>query len=545
LQTNRTAPGKAVYAPASSGPTQQEIRPLPQLPRQPAAGPSISRSHQATSTAAGAMVNPTAGSSSAPLARPPAPLVLPPPPPPLPVQQSPAPVPALEQNQPPARPYRRELSGSQTNVSSPPVVRYQTSADRTSRGSRTSQATTATTPSLSSSSRIHSSTSDTPVPPDLERSTWAIAPPVRPLPSSVPRRSASVDHVPVSAERVPVRVERAPVSADEGWNDSMARLHLGQQHHHHQAGHHFEITSSSRNAPPPTNEATRPRTSKLQRQTTAPASAPPGVVSYVYYDSEPPLISQSTRLSDLKEDYRNPGSERSDIIRRKINYLRFELGYTGLRRSRGDGNCFYRSFAFAYLAQIYFADDRAVAVVSALEHLEMAQGYVEAAIPNHPLSHRMFVVLRELISGMELRTVDQKQLLKIFQNREQSDDIVAYVRLITSAYIRLTPEMHGSVFHPDDPTVVISPYDFCAIYVEQLGQDADHIQISALSRALNASVYIYRLDEKIDGKAPNEQDIPAHCTRFIPPDLPPVADPVALLFRPGHYDILERDRAAR
>ncbi|KAG8706867.1 hypothetical protein FRC08_000821, partial [Ceratobasidium sp. 394] len=166
---------------------------------------------------------------------------------------------------------------------------------------------------------------------------------------------------------------------------------------------------------------------------------------------------------------------------------------------------------------IYFADDRAVAVVSALEHLETAQNYVELAIPDHPLNRRMFHFLQGLIRGMELRTTDQRSLLKIFQNRQESDDIVAYVRLITSAYIRLTPEMHGSVFHPDDPTVVISPFDFCAIYVEQLGQDADHIQILALSRALNATVYIYRLDEKIDGKAPNEQDVPAHCTRFIPP----------------------------
>lgn len=49
---------------------------------------------------------------------------------------------------------------------------------------------------------------------------------------------------------------------------------------------------------------------------------------------------------------------------------------------------------------------------------------------------------------------------------------MAYVRLLASAYIRLTPEMHGSVFHPDDPSIVISPSDFCSEYVERLGQDA-------------------------------------------------------------------------
>ncbi|KAG8738965.1 hypothetical protein FRC10_006297 [Ceratobasidium sp. 414] len=483
----------AVYGPTNSGSAQTEIRPLPQLPtsRQPAAPPSTSRSYQAASAALGVMVNP--------LPTPPAAHV-----------PASAPMPALERAQPPpttsTRSYHRDLPTPHATASSPPVVRNPTSSDRTSRASRTSQGTTATTPSFSSSSRTHASASDTPVPPEgMERIAWATAPSRSSHPSSGRHRSASVD--------------RMQVTPNEEWNDSMAQLRLGQQHQQQQpqTGYHVQIISNTRNAAPPTNEATRPPVSKLQRQATVPASAPPAVVSYVYYDREPPLISSSSRLSDLKEDYRNPGSERSDIIRRKINYLRFELGYTGLRRSRGDGNCFYRSFAFAYLAQIYFADDRPVAVVTALENLETAQNYVELAIPGHPLSRQVFLFLQGLIRGMELRTTDQKTLLKIFQNRQESDDIVEYVRLITSAYIRLTPEIHGSVFHPDDPTVVISPFDFCAVYVEQLGQDADHIQISALSRALNVTVYIYRLDEKVDGKAPNEQDIPAHCTRFIPP----------------------------
>ncbi|KAG8768809.1 hypothetical protein FRC12_005374 [Ceratobasidium sp. 428] len=536
-QTHRSTPGKAVHASVNPGPIQPEIRPLPQLPgRQPAAGPSTSRSYQNASAALNALVNPIAGPLPTPPAVPPTPPVFPQAPAPV-YAPAPAAMPVLEPPQPPptvsARSYYRDTTTSHTTSSPPSATRYQASADRTSRGSRTSQATSATTPSLSSNSKTHASTSDRHVPPEgMERSVWAAAPPLT-RSHHAPRRSASLD--------------RPKASANEAWNDSMAQLSLGQQQQtqYHQPGYHVEIISNTRDVPPPTNEATRPRASKLQRQATVPASAPPAVVSYVYYDPEPPLIAHSTRLSDLKDDYRNPGSERSDIIRRKINYLRFELGYTWLRRSRGDGNCFYRSFAFAYLSQIYFADDRAVAVVSALENLEIAHRCVEAAGLGHPQSHQTFAFIQDLIRGMELRKTDPKLLLKIFQSRKQSDDIVAYVRLITSAYIRITPDMHAHVFHPDDPTVVISPYDFCSIYVEQLGQDADHTQISALSRALNVSIYIYRLDESVDGKAPNEQDIPAICNRLIPPDLPPVTDPVTLLFRPGHYDILERDREAR
>ncbi|QRV90107.1 peptidase C65 otubain protein [Ceratobasidium sp. AG-Ba] len=557
LQTHRSAPGKAVYASTSSGSGQTEVRPLPQVPtlppRHPPTTASTSRSYQAAKAALGVMANPLPNPLPTPPASTPAhaPMPAPAQAPTLASVPVSAPVPVATQPPPTtsSRSYHRDSSASHANTSSPPVVRYPTSGDRTSRASRTSYATTATTPSLSSS-RTHGSTSasETQVPPKgAERVNWDTAPPTRLALGGSSRRAASTDQL--------------QVTADDAWNDSIAQLSLrsGQpqpqpqlqpqsQPQDHQAGYHIEMSSTYRNAmaPPPTNEATRPRTNKLQRQATAPASAPPTTVTYVYYDPEPPLISHTSRLSDLKDDYRNPGSERSAIIRRKINYLRFELGYTGLRRSRGDGNCFYRSFAFAWLTQIYHADDRAVAVISALENLEMAQNYVEVGIPGHPSSTRVYAFLQDMIRGMELRKTDQKSLLKVFQNRQQSDDIVGYVRLITSAYIRLMPEMHGSIFHPDDPSLVISPLDFCEIYVEQLGQDAGkyHIQISALSRALNTCVYIYRLDDTIDGKAPNEQDVPAHCTRFIPPDLPPVTEPVSLLFRPGHYDILERDRAA-
>ncbi|KDN50529.1 hypothetical protein RSAG8_01027, partial [Rhizoctonia solani AG-8 WAC10335] len=402
-------------------------------------------------------------------------------------------------------------------ASGPPVVRYKTSSDSTS------YTTTATTPSLSSSVKTHASQPTSDVPPKgMERTTWASAPTARPaVPSHT--RAATMD----------------PSSASDAWKKSLQQLSLrnGQQ-----TGYHMDMSSKYENLPPLTQQPPPPKSkpNKLQRHATTGASAPSTDVTHYYYDPSPPLITRITRLSELKEDYRNPGSERSAVIRRKINFLRFELGYTGLRRARGDGNCFYRSFAFSYLEQIIFADDRALAVVGALEHLEIAQNLLEAAIPNNKFSKQMHLFLRDLLRNIELDKTDQKKLLRTFQDPRDSDDIVAYVRLLASAYIRLTPEMHASVFHPDDPAVIISPIDFCRCFVEEMNQDADHLQISALSRTLNVAVYIYRLDEKVDGLAPNDQDIPAHCTRFTPTDAPTVTEPVALLFRPGHYDILER-----
>ncbi|CAE6435265.1 unnamed protein product [Rhizoctonia solani] len=518
LQSHRVASGKATYTSPTPVPTQP-IRPLPQPPTiaptvtlvpppQPAAAPlSTPRPNPAP--------NPVVATS------------VPQPTRPSPESLHPGAHYSDRQHYQPAyqvAPNRSVSNPPPSNLppSSPPVVRYKTSSDRTS------YTTTATTPSLSSSA-THASqpTSDAP-PKGMERTTWASAPATRPAVTSH-TRAATFD--------------QSTAAEAEAWTQSLQHIYLrnGQQ-----TGYHRDMSSKyespPRNLPASAQQQAPPisKPNKLQRHATTGGSTPSTSVTHYYYDPSPPLVTRVTRLSELKEDYRNPGSERSTVIRRKINYLRFELGYTGLRRARGDGNCFYRSFAFCYLEQIIFADDRAMAVVSALEHLEIAQNLLEAAIPNHKFSKQMHLFLRDLIRNIELGKTDQKRLLRTFQDPRDSDDIVAYVRLLASAYIRLTPEMHASVFHPDDPAVVISPVDFCRYFVEEMNQDADHLQISALSRTLNVAVYIYRLDEKVDGIAPNDQDIPAHCTRFTPIDAPTVTEPVALLFRPGHYDILER-----
>ncbi|SGY55717.1 BQ5605_C006g04066 [Microbotryum silenes-dioicae] len=58
-----------------------------------------------------------------------------------------------------------------------------------------------------------------------------------------------------------------------------------------------------------------------------------------------PLIGALEPLERFKDEY---DSER---VRGKIEWLS-KSGWTGLRRSRGDGDCFYRSFAFSFLERL-------------------------------------------------------------------------------------------------------------------------------------------------------------------------------------------------
>jgi len=61
-----------------------------------------------------------------------------------------------------------------------------------------------------------------------------------------------------------------------------------------------------------------------------------------------------------------------------------------------------------------------------------------------------------------------------------------------------------------------------------VGKEADHVQITALSRALQISVKIAYLD----GRGTNGK------VDFVDFDSAAGGDPLQLLYRPGHYDIL-------
>lgn len=97
---------------------------------------------------------------------------------------------------------------------------------------------------------------------------------------------------------------------------------------------HYRATSADQVSTSHTlRQVPRLRTAQSERDTELPSSRE--------IDRAPPFFSEITRLILLKDDYCQSDST-SRIVRSKINYLRFEAGYRGLRRVRGDGNCFYR-----------------------------------------------------------------------------------------------------------------------------------------------------------------------------------------------------------
>ncbi|KAF8064178.1 cysteine proteinase [Lyophyllum atratum] len=240
-----------------------------------------------------------------------------------------------------------------------------------------------------------------------------------------------------------------------------------------------------------------------------------------------PLIDELAPISELRAEYENGAPsfvQQIDWLERK--------GHHSIRRTRGDGDCFYRSAAFAFVECLIHSPNRDVSVPRALATLESTLPMLEEVGFQRLVYEDFYETLAALIrhvledeDGMKLTPV---RLVQEFQTPEISNSIVVYLRLVTSAQIRLAPDDFEAVlFHPETGEHMDTRL-FCEHFVEAGGKEADHVQMTALCRALHLNIDVAYLD----GRRSEAVD-------FVP--IRTVDDetkPLVLLYRPGHYDIL-------
>lgn len=85
---------------------------------------------------------------------------------------------------------------------------------------------------------------------------------------------------------------------------------------------------------------------------------------------------------------------------------------------------------------------------------------------------------------------DPDLLLVNFQTEEISNSIVMHLRFVTSAYLKI----HSAEYEPFLIVESISIDQFCAQEVEAFGRESDHLQIIALTKALDVPVEVIYLD---------------------------------------------------
>ncbi|XP_030376271.1 ubiquitin thioesterase otubain-like [Scaptodrosophila lebanonensis] len=234
--------------------------------------------------------------------------------------------------------------------------------------------------------------------------------------------------------------------------------------------------------------------------------------------SSTPLVSEKLPLTCLGTEYMG-----DDIFTVKIQDLLKK--YRFMRRTRPDGNCFFRAFAYSYLEYLItnrtaFQNFR-VLVENSMEKL------VNLGFPKFTLDdfHETFMEVLKRIDPQSNEAEGcgklQNELHKLFNEQGYSDYVVVYLRFITSARLQEEAEFYQN-FIEGNYTVE----EFRHQEVEPMYRESDHIHIIALCTALGAGVRVEYLDRG------GGSTVKAH-------DFPDGLEPkVYLIYRPGHYDIL-------
>ncbi|KAL0004721.1 hypothetical protein SO802_012282 [Lithocarpus litseifolius] len=249
-----------------------------------------------------------------------------------------------------------------------------------------------------------------------------------------------------------------------------------------------------------------------------------------------PFVGDKEPLSSLAAEYQSG----SPILLEKIKVLGEK--YAAIRRTRGDGNCFFRSFMFSYLEHILESQDQAE-VDRAKSNVEQCRitlqslGYADFTFEDF---FALFLEQLESVLQGNGTSISQEELLLRSRDQSISDYVVMFFRFVTSGEIRKRSEF----FEPFIMGLTNATVEqFCKSSVEPMGEESDHVHITALSDALGVPIRVVYLDRSScdsAGVSVNHHD-------FIPAvgGLPnasgsteTVSPFITLLYRPGHYDIL-------
>lgn len=224
------------------------------------------------------------------------------------------------------------------------------------------------------------------------------------------------------------------------------------------------------------------------------------------------LISDRISFDSLSEEY----AREDEIYRTKIQ-RDLKQRYQCVRKTRGDGNCFFRAFGYAYLEKLLLDRTdmaRFKEVASKSKDELVTLGFPEFTIEDF---HETFMdVVNKVDNQCSL-----SELLDSFNDQGLSDYIVVYLRLLVSGYLQKESDFFSN-FIEGERTIK----EFCNQEVEPMGKESDHIHIIALTSTLGVPVSVEYMDRGESSRC---------ITHNFPEDSQPL---ITLLYRPGHYDIL-------
>ncbi|XP_033967976.1 ubiquitin thioesterase OTUB2-like isoform X1 [Pseudochaenichthys georgianus] len=216
------------------------------------------------------------------------------------------------------------------------------------------------------------------------------------------------------------------------------------------------------------------------------------------------LVSYREDISTLFPEH-TPGAKYKDLSSQ----------FHTVRQVRGDGNCFYRALFFSYLESVLH-NPRALQrfrekILQTCEDFSTA-GFDESSFKHH---------LNTVVTVLEQCQADEQEdtLLRLFNEQRTSDSVVQYLRLLTSAHLQNQAEFFCHFV--EAPNLLV----YCHQEVEAMAMECDHVDILALSQALDICIHIVSMEG-------DEQQLAHHV-------IPEGAEPsLHLLYQTSHYNIL-------
>ncbi|XP_068607652.1 ubiquitin thioesterase OTUB2-like [Brachionichthys hirsutus] len=196
-------------------------------------------------------------------------------------------------------------------------------------------------------------------------------------------------------------------------------------------------------------------------------------------------------------------------------YKDLKVQFSSVRQVRGDGNCFYRALCFAHLESILH-DARALQRFKETI-IQTSDGFSSAGFDQSSFKRHMNTMLNVVEQCQ--RDEQEDRLLRLFNRQMTSDGVVQYLRLLTSAHL----QNHADFFFNfvEAPNLLV----YCHQEVEAMAMECDHVDILALSQALDICIHIVSPEG-------DEQQLTHHV-------IPEGAEPsLHLLHQMSHYNIL-------
>ncbi|KAI6213586.1 hypothetical protein M3Y94_00167400 [Aphelenchoides besseyi] len=192
--------------------------------------------------------------------------------------------------------------------------------------------------------------------------------------------------------------------------------------------------------------------------------------------------------------------------------------YSQIQRIRGDGNCWYRAVLVAELDRVF--NDK-----SELDRfIDLCKGWRQrmANFGFPELTTEDFCdAIDDVLTSIKNGTKNLDFLYDDLNNENYANYLVAFMRMITSAYLRENEALYSG-FIEGERTVD----RYCKDEIEAMWKDSDHLAIIGLVNAIEVPVRIEYMDQT---QAPNggwQHDIGDGEPKLH------------FLYRPGHYDVL-------